>query len=172
MKLLKKENWWIWLMLAFFSGSTSFLVLAALLDVYDKEAWYFRWIKKIPKKLALGFGIVIGVFTLITSFAFPFALEFDLGMISGVLGILILFFSLFYTIIMLLVMVFQIQILTQLNAKLKTPGSEIYLSPYVWLLCLIIPIIGWICLIVMYLYLQIWYLVMLYRGEGENIERK
>ena len=43
MKILKQENWWVWLLLFFFSGGSSTLVLGALLDVYDKNAWYAKW---------------------------------------------------------------------------------------------------------------------------------
>ena len=50
MNILKKENWWIWLLLFLFSEGTSVLVLGAILDVFDKNAWYAKlkyWI--IPK---------------------------------------------------------------------------------------------------------------------------
>ena len=40
MKILKRENWWIWLLLMLFSSGSSNIVLGALLDVYDKNAWY------------------------------------------------------------------------------------------------------------------------------------
>lgn len=43
MKILKRENWWIWFMLFLLSGGSSTLVLGALLDVYDKDAWYAKW---------------------------------------------------------------------------------------------------------------------------------
>ena len=43
MNILKRDNWWIWLLLLFFSNSTSILVLGALVDVYDKDAWYAKW---------------------------------------------------------------------------------------------------------------------------------
>ena len=42
MEILKKENYWIWLLLFFFSGGSSNLVLGALLDVFDKNAWYAK----------------------------------------------------------------------------------------------------------------------------------
>ena len=42
MKILKEDNWWIWLLLALFSSGSSTLVLGALLDVYDKNAWYAK----------------------------------------------------------------------------------------------------------------------------------
>ena len=43
MKILKKENWWIWLLLLLFSQGSSTFVLGALLDVYDKKEWYTKW---------------------------------------------------------------------------------------------------------------------------------
>ena len=49
MKIIKKENWWVWLLLLLFSYGTSNIVLGALLDVYDKNAWYAK-----PKNWLLG----------------------------------------------------------------------------------------------------------------------
>ena len=126
MKILKQENWWIWLILLIFSQGSSPFVLGALLDVYDKNAWYAKW-----------YYWVIGLVCLI----FP---------------------------AIIMVYVFMIQIICQTAAKLNVPGKEIYLTPYTWILCLIVPVIGWILLIVMFIYLQIWTLVMLYRGEGNK----
>lgn len=126
MKILKQENWWIWLLLFFFSGGTSTIVLGALLDVYDKNAWYAKWYYWV-----LGF----------VCFIFPFYI---------------------------MMVVFMLTITVKVAAKLDVPGSEIYLSPYVWILCLIIPFIGWTLLFIMYLYITIWTIVMLYRGSGEK----
>lgn len=126
MKILKQENWWIWLLLFFFSGGTSTIVLGALLDVYNKDAWYAKW-----------YYWVLGLIC----FIFPFYI---------------------------MMIVFMLTISTKVAAKLNVPGSEIYLSPYVWILCLIIPFIGWALLVVMYLYITIWTIVMLYRGNGEQ----
>lgn len=168
MELLKKENWWIWLMLAFLSGGSSILVLGALLDLYDHEAWYYRWMKKFPKGVVIVVGIIIGFVALFSPFILSFMAVVDIPQ-TNFLPFMILSILLFiYMLVSLVLLIFQIQILAQVNAKLQTPGSEIYLSPYVWILGLIIPIIGWIMLLVMYVYLQIWYLVMLYRnGESQ-----
>lgn len=38
MQILKKENWWIWLLLLLFSSGSSPLVLGALLNVYNKNS--------------------------------------------------------------------------------------------------------------------------------------
>ena len=167
MNLLKKENWWIWLMLAFMSGGSSTLVLGALLDVYDKDAWYFRWTKKFPKPVIVTIFVLVALTLIATTFSLAMFPDLTMDMENGVLGAIMLILSLAYSIIAFMIAIFQVQILAQVNAKLKTPGSEIYLSPYIWILCLIIPVLGWIMLIVMYLYLEFWYLVMLYRGTGE-----
>jgi uncharacterized membrane protein YhaH (DUF805 family) len=126
MKILKRENWWIWLILMFVSNGVSNIVLGALLDVFDKNAWYAKWQYW-----------VIGLLC----FIFPF---------------------------FIMMTVFVIQILALTAAKLKVPGSELYLSPYIWILCLIIPVIGWIMIPIMLLYLQIWIIVMLFEGKGEE----
>ncbi|MFA5603481.1 MAG: hypothetical protein WDA12_01320 [Bacilli bacterium] len=126
MKILKQENWWIWLLLLLFGGGGHNLILGALLDVYDKDAWYAQ-----AKNWFIG----------LICFIFPFF-------------------------IMMTVFVIQITCLTA--AKLEVPGKEIYLSPYIWLLMIIIPVIGWIFLSLMIIYLSIWTIVMLYRGAGEK----
>ena len=64
--------------------------------------------------------------------------------------------------------VFVVQMTCEVAAKLDVPGSELYLSPYAWILCLIIPVIGWICFSVMMLYLTLWNIVMLNRGKAER----
>ena len=68
----------------------------------------------------------------------------------------------------IMISVFILQISANVAAKLEVPGKEIYLSPYIWLILCIIPIFGWILLSVMIIYIQIWSLVMLYRGYGEK----
>lgn len=126
MSILKKENWWIWLMLSFVSSGTSNFVLGALLGVYDKKAWYTKWQYWLVGFLAC--------------------------------------FLPFY----IMLMIFTIQILTLTAAKLNVAGKELYLSPYLWILALIIPILGWILFPVVLIYLQIMILVSLYNGEGEQ----
>ena len=66
--------------------------------------------------------------------------------------------------------VFLIQLTCQVAAELEVPGKEIYLSPYIWLLCVIVPVIGWIMLIVMILYIEIGVVISIYKGNGENIK--
>ena len=126
MSLLKKENWWIWLLLTIFSQGTSQIVLGALLEVYDKEAWYAKWQ-------------------------------------NWLIGFLCLFFPAF---IMFTVLVIQMLVLSA--AKLEIKGKELYLSPYIWIMGLIIPFIGWGFIIFMLLYLEIGILIALNKGAGNK----
>ena len=125
MKILKKENWWVWLLLLLFSQGSSTFVLGALLDVYDKNAWYAKW-----------YIWVIGLVLII-----PF----------GIMGT-----------------AFSLEILIQAAAKLDVKGSEYYLSPYIWIILIIIPFIGWIIFGILMLYLEIAILVKLHAGNGEK----
>jgi len=122
MKILKKENWWIWLLLALFGGGSSVIILGALLDVYDKNAWYTKWYIWVLGILA--FNIAPSVFCL--------------------------------------------QITCKTAEKLDVKGHEYYLSPYIWIILLIIPIIGWIAFIALLLYINIAILVKLHAGNGEK----
>lgn len=125
MSLLKRENWWIWLLLFIFSGGTSEILLGALLDVFNKDAWYTKW-----------YIWVIGLILIL-----PFAV---------------------------MVFAFYIDILTKSAAKLEIYGSDYYLSPYVWIILIIIPIIGWIIFGVLYIYLNVKILIELNKGKGEK----
>lgn len=126
MDLLKRENWWIWLIIYLFGQGVGIYILAALLKVYDKNAWYAKW-------------------------------EYWL------VGVLCCFFP-----ALIMFSVFTIQITVETAKKLDVAGSEIYGSAYIWILGLIIPIIGWIALGVMSLYLTINTLIALYRGNAEQ----
>ena len=79
------------------------------------------------------------------------------------IGVICLIFPVF-----VMFAIFSVQMLTKVAKKLNVPGSEIYGSVYIWILCLVIPIIGWILMLVMYIYLNVWIIVMLYRGVGEK----
>ena len=126
MKLLKRKNWFIWLLLTLISGGSGTIALAVLLDCVNEDAWYMNW-----KNWLIG----------ILLFLFPASI---------------------------MASVFTIQMTSLVAAKLDVPGKELYLSPYIWILCIIIPVIGWIMLIVMLLYIVIWTIVSLYRGNGEK----
>ena len=68
-----------------------------------------------------------------------------------------------------MVMVFTIQSLCLANAKLDVPGKDIYLTPYIWLLALIIPVVGWLFFICLLFYLMIAPIVAIYHGKGEKL---
>lgn len=126
MSLLKKENWFACLIIMLFTQGAFGFVLAYMLKLYDKNAWYAKW---------------------------PY----------WVFGTLCLIFPAF-----IMLLVFNIQMLVLSCKKLNVPGSEIYATPYSWIICLIIPVLGWILLLVMSIYLIIWPAIMIKRGEGEK----
>lgn len=64
--------------------------------------------------------------------------------------------------------VFNIQLSIEVAKKLNVRGKELYSLPYPWILCLIVPILGWALFIVMLLYLEIWPMIMIKNGEGEK----
>ena len=129
MKLLEQKNWWIWLLAFLFGNTVSTFMLGALLDVYDKNAWYAN------KR-------------------------------NWILGALFFIFPVF-----IMFAIFTIQITCEVANKLGVKGSEYYMSPFVWLLLMIIPIIGWTLLSVMALYLNIWTILALHSGAGEKYSK-
>ena len=64
--------------------------------------------------------------------------------------------------------IFEVQMLVKVAQKLNVPGGEIYNTPYSWIICIIVPVIGWILLSVMYIYLCIWTAIMIKNGESEK----
>ncbi|MFA5602180.1 MAG: hypothetical protein WDA21_00365 [Bacilli bacterium] len=126
MDVLKKENWWIWLLLYVFAGSVPTYVLGALLGVYKKDAWYAKW-----QNWLIGFLF----------FIFPVIIMFT---------------------------VFSIQITIEVAKKLKVPNEGLYANPTIWILGFIIPIIGWLGLGILSIYIIIYILINLYNGKGEK----
>ena len=63
--------------------------------------------------------------------------------------------GIFPALVMFLVFFFYMGCLV--SARLKAPGEEIYLPPYVWIVSLIIPILGWTVFIILYFYVHFWY---------------
>lgn len=72
----------------------------------------------------------------------------------------------FPAVIMLLV--FYIQISCGIAQKLNVPAGNIYTNPFVWILCLIVPIIGWCLGVVMLIYVLVWPFASLIEGNGEK----
>ena len=126
MKLLKKENWFMWLIINMASYGFGTIALAVILDCFEEDAWYMKWYYWF---LAFCF------------FFFPF---------------------------FIMLLVFIVTMTCKVAAKLALPGKEIYLTPYIWLLLMIIPFIGWLGLIFLSFYLEIGILVCLARGKAEK----
>ena len=68
----------------------------------------------------------------------------------------------------IMLIVFAIQINCKVAKALDVPGSNLYYSPYIWILLMIIPVVGWVLFIVMGIYISIWPIVSLYKGYGEK----
>ncbi len=80
-----------------------------------------------------------------------------------VLGILLAFLP---ASIMLMVLIIEITV--KVDAKLDVPGKEIYGLPYPWLVGAIIPIIGWTFLVILFIYVNLMYVIRLLQGKGEK----
>ncbi len=74
-------------------------------------------------------------------------------------GALALFLPVF---IMLVVLV--IEMTTEVALKLKVDGSDIYGNPYIWIGLLIVPVIGWVLFLVMYIYLHFYIVINIKKG--------
>lgn len=168
MDILKKDKWWVWLLLLIGSQGASNIVLGALAGVFNRNEWYAKL------KNWLMYSIPIGIiFILIFGAGFSLIDKTDLVELEGLESITALGFIVLIPLCLLygfgiVFTIFTIQILAKTAAALDVPGKEMYLSPYVWVLFVIVPIIGWILLVVMLIYINIWPLVMLYRGAGEK----
>jgi TRAP-type mannitol/chloroaromatic compound transport system permease small subunit len=68
----------------------------------------------------------------------------------------------------IMIVVFMIQLTTSIAEELDVSGSDIYKSPYTWLICMIVPFVGWSLLIVMYLYLVIQIITKIHNGKLEK----
>ena len=63
--------------------------------------------------------------------------------------------------VMLIILVIQMTV--EVAKKLKVDGSDIYGNPYVWISLLIIPLVGWVLFIVMYIYLHFYIVINIKR---------
>lgn len=115
MRMIKKENWFIYLILNIITFGLFTFYIGYKLKVYDKNAWYFKW--------------------------YYWFLGFILGIIPGLVMLLI----------------FSIKIGCLVSKKLKLPGDEIYMLPYSWIICLIVPVLGWSLFILLYIYVHFGY---------------
>lgn len=70
--------------------------------------------------------------------------------------------------VLVMFVIFALQMTCKVASALNVPGKEIYGYPYAWILCFIVPIVGWVLFLVMLIYLEVWIVVALVRGEGEK----
>ena len=56
--------------------------------------------------------------------------------------------------VFIMAFVFLLQILCGLATKLKVAGS-LYNSPYSWIICIIVPLVGWAIFVVMFIYVNV-----------------
>ena len=124
--LLKKNNWWLYLILNILTLGLINFVVADQMNLYDKNAWYSN------KKY------------------------WTIGIIFLIIPVFIMF------------TIFLVQMSVKVATNLEVDGYKIFNSVYTWILCLIVPIIGWIILIVMYLYINVFSAVFIYYGKGER----
>lgn len=126
MDFLKKNNWWLCLILSIITFGLFYIFLAKFMKLYDKDAWYMnKW--------------------------------------YWIIGGLCLIFPIF-----IMLIVFGIQMNCKVANKLKVSGCNIYNTPYTWILFIIIPVVGWVLLIVMLLYIIVLPSVRIYQGYGEK----
>ncbi|MBR3198941.1 MAG: hypothetical protein IKG27_02890 [Bacilli bacterium] len=83
-----------------------------------------------------------------------------LSFICGIVPGLIMFF------------IFYIEIGCMVCKKLSVPFDNYYIYPYIWVISLIIPIIGWTLFIILVIYVHFWYIFYLKRGYGEAYLKK
>lgn len=67
--------------------------------------------------------------------------------------------------IMLVILIIEMTV--EVALKLKVDGSDIYGNPYVWIGLLILPVIGWVLFLVMYIYLHFYIIVNIKKGVLE-----
>ncbi len=84
--------------------------------------------------------------------------------IYWIIGVLLFFLPF---LIMLIVLSIEAQIKS--SKKLGVAGANIYESPYIWIILIIIPIIGWIAFMLLYTYLIIASLIEIKKGKLEQI---
>lgn len=168
MKILKKENWFIWFIMIFFTYGLSNIGLAGCLDAIDTDAWYLKWAKNKNRFILLSMIIlvfIIGFMFLIYETQILNHVENNTDFLTFVLFII----SLLYSVISVCFFIAVISIFTRTAAKLEVKGSEIYLSPYIWCGSLIIPFIGWAFFASMLLYVVFSPVYNLSIGKGEKI---
>lgn len=122
------------------------------------------------KKKYWWFWLVAGIFSSFTSYIF---LAYLLGCFdknawyakpkNWIIGALCLFVP-----FVVMGYILMIEMACKCASKLGVAGSEIYLSPVIWLLVLCIPVLGWLAFMFMVLYVMIFPLIELRNGKAEK----
>lgn len=69
--------------------------------------------------------------------------------------------------VFIMFIVFLVEMTIKVANKLKVDGDSIYSSPYSWILCVIIPIVGWALLFTMFIYLLVFIPISIKDGKEE-----
>lgn len=148
MNLLKKPYGLLWLLLSLLTNNLSIFLLGGILNVYNKSAWYAKW-------YTWCIGFLMGALLLVN--ATLSSHTFDPAYIAYI-----------FVPNVLLIFIWNIEVSVKVSEKLGVPGKEIYGYPYSWILCIIIPVIGWILLLVMFIYTRYHYIIKIFEGTGEK----
>lgn len=70
----------------------------------------------------------------------------------------------------IMLFVFFIKTACLVSKAFNVPYSNYYSYPYIWLILFITPIIGWSLFVVLFLYVNNFYIIYIKRGYGEKIE--
>jgi uncharacterized membrane protein YhaH (DUF805 family) len=70
---------------------------------------------------------------------------------------------------LVMLIVFNVQMQIKICRALEVPGDRYYKYPYLWILSLIVPILGWSTFLVMLLHVYYYPAVMIYKGNGEKL---
>ena len=79
-----------------------------------------------------------------------------IGFVCGIVPGIVMFF------------IFFIKMGCLVSQKAKVPFDLIYMYPYIWIICFIIPIIGWTLFIILFIYVHFWYIFYIKRGNLEK----
>lgn len=146
MDFLKRNNWWLCLIISLLTFGLFYIFLAKFMKLYDKDAWYMnKWYWIIGGFFLMSTVVIMAIAEnkLYEIIAAPFTLLFML-------------------------LIFSIQMNCKVASELKVSGSKIYNTPYTWIGCVIIPVVGWVILLVMWLYVIVLPNIKLADGYGEK----
>lgn len=80
-----------------------------------------------------------------------------------IIGFIALIFPVF-----IMLAVLNLQMIIKIAYKLRVPGDYLYTSIYYWIICLMVPVVGWILFAVMLIYIIVWTNINILRKMGED----